>query len=220
MSENKKTALETYNLEYPLNLILAIAECGEDELKFEITRDTYLALAYILTTLSPREERVLELRYKERWTRAKIGEEFCLSDSRAAQLEHRALRKLRHPGRFYILRSGLIGWKNQQCEAEYKRGLEEGKELGYRKCLDDLKKGKTTEGFNVDILSKSFDELNISMRSKNAMIAKGYRTVGDIIHLYEDEILHIRNFGQKSICEVACVLNSLGIIGTAWDEFC
>jgi RNA polymerase primary sigma factor len=57
----------------------------------------------ILDTLTPREERVLRLRYglddgKPR-TLEEVGKEFNVTRERIRQIEAKALRKLRHPSR-------------------------------------------------------------------------------------------------------------------------
>ena len=223
MEERNTTGISSKELRsygYPLNLILAISECQYNALPMSPSDDHYLGLYYALTTLTAREQEVLRLRYKEKWSLPKIAEEFYLSTSRAAQIEHRALRKMRNPARYAFIREGMMGLTKKWCEQEYKRGLTEGKSLGYKQCLEDIERGKTTEGFDVESLNMRFDELGLSVRSSNSMIAKGYETVGDIIPLRDDQITSIRNFGQKSIAEVAFALNRLGIVGTAWDKYC
>ena len=57
----------------------------------------------ILDTLTPREEKVLRLRYglddgKPR-TLEEVGKEFNVTRERIRQIEAKALRKLRHPSR-------------------------------------------------------------------------------------------------------------------------
>ncbi|MBQ7642652.1 MAG: sigma-70 family RNA polymerase sigma factor, partial [Clostridia bacterium] len=57
----------------------------------------------ILDTLTPREEKVLRLRYgiddgKTR-TLEEVGKEFNVTRERIRQIEAKALRKLRHPSR-------------------------------------------------------------------------------------------------------------------------
>lgn len=217
--KTKPTGKEILNYEYPLNLILAIADCALEDLSFQVTADTHLAIEHVLTTLTPREERVLELRFKENWTRKQIGDEFCTSPSRAEQIEHKALVKLRHPGRFYIIRKGLFGWMQERIDSEYQRGLEDGKKIGYSKCLEDIEKGRNTDGIDVDVLELRLDEINLSIRAQNCLIAKGWRTVNDIVSLTTYDIEKIRNFGQKSMIEVANKINKLGIRRTAWDKY-
>ena len=65
----------------------------------------------VLDTLTPREEKVLRLRYgiddgKPR-TLEEVGKEFNVTRERIRQIEAKALRKLRHPSRSEVLRSFL-----------------------------------------------------------------------------------------------------------------
>jgi RNA polymerase primary sigma factor len=57
----------------------------------------------VLDELTPREKKVIELRYGLRdgrsWTLEEVGDEFQLTRERIRQIERQALRKLRHPSR-------------------------------------------------------------------------------------------------------------------------
>ena len=68
-------------------------------------------LADVLKTLTPREEKVLRLRYGltdgRMHTLEEVGEEFDVTRERIRQIEAKALRKLRHPSRSKILRDFL-----------------------------------------------------------------------------------------------------------------
>ena len=68
-------------------------------------------LAGVLKTLTPREEKVLSLRYGlvdgKMHTLEEVGEEFQVTRERIRQIESKALRKLRHPSRSKILRDFL-----------------------------------------------------------------------------------------------------------------
>ena len=63
----------------------------------------------VLATLSPREERVIKLRYGlngggEERTLEEIGRDFAVTRERVRQIEAKALAKLRHPSRARVLR--------------------------------------------------------------------------------------------------------------------
>jgi RNA polymerase primary sigma factor len=68
----------------------------------------------VLQTLSPREERVIRLRFgldsggHER-TLEEVGQDFNVTRERIRQIEAKALRKLRHPSRARVLKSFLEG---------------------------------------------------------------------------------------------------------------
>ena len=68
-------------------------------------------LAEVLKTLTPREERVLSLRYGlddgHPRTLEEVGKEFNVTRERIRQIEAKALRKLRHPSRSKRLRDFL-----------------------------------------------------------------------------------------------------------------
>ncbi len=68
-------------------------------------------IAEVLKTLTPREEKVLSLRYGltdgRMHTLEEVGERFEVTRERIRQIEAKALRKLRHPSRSKILRDFL-----------------------------------------------------------------------------------------------------------------
>jgi len=63
----------------------------------------------ILATLTPREERVLKMRFgideKADYTLEEVGEKFGVTRERIRQIEAKALRKLRHSSRSRQLRT-------------------------------------------------------------------------------------------------------------------
>ena len=67
----------------------------------------------ILNTLSPREEKVIRLRFgigcDREHTLEEIGQEFDVTRERIRQIEAKALRKLRHPSRSRKLKAFLDG---------------------------------------------------------------------------------------------------------------
>jgi RNA polymerase primary sigma factor len=66
---------------------------------------------YVLSTLTPREERVLRMRFgigmNTDHTLEEVGQEFSVTRERIRQIEAKALRKLKHPTRSKKLRSFL-----------------------------------------------------------------------------------------------------------------
>ncbi|HEY7282120.1 MAG TPA: DNA-directed RNA polymerase subunit alpha [Actinomycetota bacterium] len=60
-------------------------------------------------------------------------------------------------------------------------------------------------------LATTIEELNLSVRSYNCLKREGINTVGDLVQRSEQELMDIRNFGQKSIDEVKAKLEELGL---------
>jgi RNA polymerase primary sigma factor len=63
----------------------------------------------VLATLTPREEKVLRMRFgigeKADHTLEEVGQDFAVTRERIRQIEAKALRKLRHPTRSRKLKS-------------------------------------------------------------------------------------------------------------------
>jgi RNA polymerase primary sigma factor len=67
----------------------------------------------VLSTLTPREEKVLRMRFgigeKSDHTLEEVGQDFFVTRERIRQIEAKALRKLRHPSRAKLLKAYLDG---------------------------------------------------------------------------------------------------------------
>jgi RNA polymerase primary sigma factor len=67
----------------------------------------------VLSTLTPREEKVLRMRFgigeKSDHTLEEVGRDFSVTRERIRQIEAKALRKLRHPSRAKKLKS-FVDW--------------------------------------------------------------------------------------------------------------
>ena len=60
-------------------------------------------------------------------------------------------------------------------------------------------------------MATTIEELNLSVRSYNCLKRESINTVGDLVQRSEQELMDIRNFGQKSIDEVKAKLDELGL---------
>ncbi|MBI83620.1 MAG: DNA-directed RNA polymerase subunit alpha [Planctomycetaceae bacterium] len=70
-----------------------------------------------------------------------------------------------------------------------------------------------------DLLSRSVDLLDLSVRSKNCLDSENILTMRDLVSLAEPEILKVRNFGRTSLKEVKSKLAALGLsLGMAVDD--
>jgi RNA polymerase primary sigma factor len=70
-------------------------------------------MASMLKTLSPREERIIRMRFGfedgNQRTLEEVGQVFAVTRERIRQIEAKALRKLRHPSRSHLVRTFLEG---------------------------------------------------------------------------------------------------------------
>lgn len=63
----------------------------------------------------------------------------------------------------------------------------------------------------ADILAKSIDHLELSVRSNNCLRAAGIEKIYELVQKTEDELLKTKNFGRKSLTEIKETLHDLGL---------
>jgi DNA-directed RNA polymerase subunit alpha len=69
-------------------------------------------------------------------------------------------------------------------------------------------------------LSKSVDELELSVRSYNCLKNANIRTIGELVQKTEAEMLKTKNFGRKSLNEIKEILASMGLsLGMKLDNW-
>ncbi len=61
------------------------------------------------------------------------------------------------------------------------------------------------------LLNMSVDELELSVRSHNCLMAANIKTISDLVRRDEQEMLKFRNFGRKSLTELNKILEEKGL---------
>ena len=61
------------------------------------------------------------------------------------------------------------------------------------------------------LLDKSVEELELSVRSSNCLRAAEIKSIGDLVQKSEPEMLKYRNFGRKSLKEIQDILGEMGL---------
>jgi DNA-directed RNA polymerase subunit alpha len=62
-----------------------------------------------------------------------------------------------------------------------------------------------------EILNRSVEELELSVRSYNCLKNANIQTIGDLVQKTEAEMLRTKNFGRKSLNEIKEILGGLGL---------
>src|ERR1051326_4659608 len=62
-----------------------------------------------------------------------------------------------------------------------------------------------------DQLSRSVEELELSVRSYNCLKNAGIQTIGELVQKSESEMLRTKNFGRKSLNEIKEILAGMGL---------
>ena len=68
------------------------------------------------------------------------------------------------------------------------------------------------------VLEMSIDDLDLSVRSYNCLKRAGINTIQDLTKKSKDDMIRVRNMGQKSIEEVIQKLDSYGLSLRKEDE--
>jgi DNA-directed RNA polymerase subunit alpha len=62
-----------------------------------------------------------------------------------------------------------------------------------------------------ELMKKSVDELELSVRSANCLKVAGIKSIGELVKKSESEMLKYRNFGKKSLKEISDILRTMGL---------
>jgi DNA-directed RNA polymerase subunit alpha len=79
---------------------------------------------------------------------------------------------------------------------------------------------QTGDGARLQQLFKTpIDELELSVRSVNSLKNSDIRTLGDLVRQTESQMLQVKNFGKKSLQEIADLLEREGLnFGMRYEE--
>lgn len=62
-----------------------------------------------------------------------------------------------------------------------------------------------------ELLGRSVEELELSVRSSNCLKAANIKTLGELVRKTETDMLKYRNFGRKSLKEIVDILDGMGL---------
>ena len=195
--------------EYPENLLSQVFVNG---LPTELPDDVALVLEYIIQkTLTEREGRVLDMRYKRYMTMAAIGEEYGLRAERIRQIEAKAVRKLRHPSRSRYILMGMEGYINYLRDTAVDERLREYKKeiISLEKKIAELTDTEYEEEKN-ELENAPLAELDLSVRTFNILYRAGYLTVKELLDADAEKIVSLPNLGLKNFSDLIDVLSEKG----------
>ena len=195
--------------EYPENLLAQVFANG---LPTDLPDDVTLVLDYIIQkTLTEREGKVLDMRYKRYMTMAAIGEEYGLRAERIRQIEAKAVRKLRHPSRSRYILMGMEGYINYSRDSAVDERLREYKKeiVTLEKKIAELTDTEYEEEKN-ELENAPLAELDLSVRTFNILYRAGYSTVKELLDADAEKIVSLPNLGLKNFSDLIDVLSEKG----------
>jgi len=169
-----------------------------------------------LKSLPPRWEYFIRRYFgidRESYTYTQIAEDENISVERARQVIFRACRRLSYSTRVKCLKP-LMCSAQELLENEMRRAIEaqqpqmvpvvHGTTIEYeRVCVPEVRVS--------EMLARSVEEFELSVRSANCMKNGNIQTIGELVQTAEADLLKIKNFGRKSLKEIKEVLAELGL---------
>lgn len=84
----------------------------------------------------------------------------------------------------------------------------------------DLERAAREPAHQLAGLTRSIDELDLTVRSANCLKAQNIYRVGDLIQFTDTELLRTPNLGRRSLNEIKEVLAALGLtLGTRLQDW-
>lgn len=196
---------------YPFNLIYEIEEENQlDDDKLDIRAFSPELIQMQLATLTIRENRCLEMMYRDHMTLDQIGKEFDVTRERIRQIIAKAKRKLKHP----IRRRSMLACPQNEYDdliARYQKLEDEYKELFNMRVSEGLIDISEYEDDHKELLDKGIIELDLSVRSYNCLCRAGINTVRDLTNITLEDAIKIRNLGRRSLNEIRDKLMDYGL---------
>ena len=80
--------------------------------------------------------------------------------------------------------------------------------INFEEVEEEILPEKQEDHDNVSkVLSRSVEDLELSVRSANCLKNAGINTIGELVRKTEAEMLKTKNFGRKSLSEIKDILN-------------
>ncbi|MEN6509444.1 MAG: DNA-directed RNA polymerase subunit alpha [Smithella sp.] len=85
--------------------------------------------------------------------------------------------------------------------------------INFEEIEEEIVPEKEDEKANVnEILTRSVEDLELSVRSANCLKNAGINTIGELVQKTEADMLKTKNFGRKSLSEIKDILNEYGLV--------
>lgn len=197
---------------YPWNLAAAVGNIEEKD-AWKLFEIYVPALMESLKSLTEREQKVLEMRFKHFMTLEEAGKGFGVTRDRIRQIEAKAIRKLRNPRHWKSWKLDTMG---KYIEAEKEASGLALENINLKRKLERL--GLTPEQIKEPErtlepvkASLSIEDLELSVRSYNCLKRAGINTLKDLTEKTYNEMIKVRNLGRKSLEEVIKKMAERGV---------
>jgi len=215
---------------YPYNFALAVIEngliidwrCSKHDPRFhqpygeelESLKSEAMSILYTLhipsflkeiKTLTEREQGVISLRYEHYMILDDVGKYYGVTRERIRQIERKAMRKLWSPRRrknYILLEYSELEKLEMEKHAVLMQNMILEDRLAKYESLDWITEEEENAPETITLDDISIAELDLSVRSYNCLVRRGYKTIGSLRDVSREELMNIRNLGRKSYLEI------------------
>jgi len=169
----------------------------------------------ITNELTPREFKVIELRYRDHLSLEQTAKRFDVTRERIRQVEIKAIRKLSSP--HTLLKYSAVPYEVYQSEQEARKKAEDRLDWLLQKAVTVTDNYEVTIDPNSELLKEKIGSMDLSVRSYNCLTRAGLRTVKDIVNVEEEPFYEIRNLGVHSANEIISKIHERGLL-MKWER--
>lgn len=185
---------------YPYNLLDEVIRGRWESV---LNTDQEAGLEYALSTLTEREQRAIAEYFGNGGTLESTAKLFNVTRERVRQIIAKAVRKLRHPMRFKIIKYGLDGWNRRKAIEQEDLMLDEQEAiLIHRRAIVEQLLDEKVERYT----GTTIEDMELSVRTYNCLRRAGIRTLNDLLDYARNNgeygLQRIRNLGRKSVAEL------------------
>lgn len=198
-ADTKRTNIDidSYMLSPSEQIYKEIFSCPTDE----IPVDTDETVLYVMKKyLNQKEQHILKLKYWGEFNQNEIAKKMNMSPARIGQLKRKAFRKLSCPSPKRIMEFGI---EYDKLYHDVRQNIQDAKR---KAMVDALMKNKDKELQAIDksltIMDMPIESLDLSLRPYNCLKRSGINTISKLCDITIDELMSIRNLGEKAKNEI------------------
>ena len=206
------TDLEAY---YPFNLAMAVvsdpwnkSEEEREQNRLMMHRVYAPELLLAVQELTEREQKILQLRFYNGMTYDQVGGQLGVSRERIRQIEHKAIRKLRHPR---YRKHWLLDTLDKAADFAAERDRLKLENIQLREKLSKYTENDIKEEPKEDVPGITLEEMDLSVRSYNCLRRRGITHLLDLCDMTEKDLMRVRNLGKRSFDEIIEKMHEYGV---------
>ena len=156
--------------------------------------------------LNGKDEEILKLYYDLEFSLQDIAEGLKIMDTQVHERIVRALRKLRHPKYFDLIRYGMKTTVREMIRIESECGFQDGFHRGIEERWEDVDEETGEMNVPKDLIpwlqSTPIEDLQLPIRIINCLHRNKVVTVAELVQLGDKEIMAMNGMGKTAIKDI------------------